>query len=131
MAKRPRYQSSVQPEKVLQDEIVHFLRMRGWMVENMHGNAFQMGVPDLYCYHMDLDMHRWIDVKRPHAHVYTKAQCQKWPGWKPGVWIMMGATEEWYSKLFEPPNFMEYWKPRYDRYLLTNEEIIADILEEE
>jgi hypothetical protein len=130
MAKKPRYRSSRQPEAVLQEAIVGFMGQRGWFVQNMHGNAFQKGVPDLYCFQEQLDMHRWVDVKRPEHHVYTPDQCRVWPGWKPGVWIMMGATEEWYQKLFEQPNFMEYWKPRYDKYLLDIDEIIEDIREE-
>ena len=133
MVKKPRYRSSRNPETVLQEEIVRFLETRGWMVQNMHGNVFQKGVPDLYCYHPHLGgcdgKHRWIDVKRAESHTYTKDQCQKWPFWKPGVWIMMGATEEWYCKLFEPCNFMEYWKPRYDKYLRPIDEIISEIID--
>jgi hypothetical protein len=127
MAKKPSFHRRKQPEKVLQDEIAVFLRQRGWMVENMHGNAFQKGVPDLYCYNEQLDLHRWVDVKREGSYKYTKDQCQTWPGWKPGVWIMMGATDEWYHKLFEPCNFMDYWKPAYDKYLLDPSDVIKKL----
>ena len=130
MAKRPRYRASRQPEAVLQEAIVGFLGVRGWFVQNMHGNAFQKGVPDLYLFHQQMNKHRWVDVKRAEAHVFTPDQCRVWPKWTPGVWIMMGASEEWYQKLFEPPNFMEYWKPRYDKYLIPIDEIIEDILED-
>jgi len=129
--RKPRFRS--RPEDLLQDKIITFLEQRGWMVEKMHGNAFQHGIPDLYCWNEGLDMHRWIDVKVEGKHEYTKRQCQKWPKWEArglGVWIMMYPSEEWYAKLFKPPNFRDYWKPRYDRYLDDPEEIIQEILEE-
>ena len=46
----------------------------------MIGNAFQIGVPDLYCHHP-----KWgypgIDVKNPERYGFTKAQKLKWPKW--------------------------------------------------
>jgi hypothetical protein len=129
--KRRRYRTS--PEAKIQADIIVFLNKRGWMVENMHGNAFQKGIPDLYCFNAGLDMHRWVDVKNPASYVYTKDQCQKWPKWEAaglGVWIMMAATVEEYKKLFKPHNFRDYWKPRYDKYLLDIDEIIADVRED-
>jgi len=103
------------------------------MVEKMHGNAFQVGIPDLYCWHEGMQMHRWVDVKYEKSHQYTKAQCQKWPKWERRglpVYIMMDDTEEWYAKLFGEPNFRDYWKPRYNKYITPVEDIIKDILEE-
>ena len=38
-------------ERDIQRELVRFLRARGWHVERMLANAFQTGIPDLYCYH--------------------------------------------------------------------------------
>ncbi len=128
---KPRFRTT--PEDAVQEKIIIFLNQRGWMVEKMHGNAFQKGIPDLYCWNAGLQMHRWIDVKVEGRHEYTKSQCQKWPKWEKnglGVWIMMDATEEWYAKLFEPHNFWDYWKPRYNKYIEPIEDIISDILEE-
>ncbi|MGO8994885.1 MAG: hypothetical protein ACLQVI_16340, partial [Polyangiaceae bacterium] len=39
-----------------------YLKIRGWHVERMIGNAFQMGVPDLFIAHLKWGQ-RWIDVK--------------------------------------------------------------------
>jgi hypothetical protein len=82
----------------------------------MIGNAFQSGVPDLYCYHK-LNGERWIDIKNPVSYEYTKAQRVKWPQWEKagiGVWIMVAATDEEYDKLFKPPNMRAYWKEKYN-----------------
>lgn len=132
--KKPRFRSS--PESGIQERIIKFLELRGWLVEKMHGNAFQRGIPDLYCWNPHLGdeegLHRWVDVKVERRHQYTKAQCQKWPLWESiglGVWIMMGATEKWYAKLFGPPNFRDYWEPRYDKYCITVEKIIEELEE--
>jgi len=102
----------------------------------MHGNAFQKGIPDLYCWNPQFGgeegLHRWVDVKVEGHYQYTKAQCQKWPLWESiglGVWIMMNDTDEWYAKLFEPPNFRDYWRPSYDKYVLKVEDIIGELEE--
>lgn len=117
------------PEARLQDKIVSFLEDRGWLVEETHGNAFQRGIPDLFCWNQQLGFFRWIDVKRRERHEYTQHQCQTWTHWEKhglGVWIMMEPTDEEYAKLFEPPNFRVYWKPRYDKYLLTPVEVLVE-----
>jgi hypothetical protein len=133
--KKPRFRST--PEDRVQEKIIDFLVLRGWaVVEKMHGNAFQKGIPDLYCWNRNLGgrdgegLHRWIDVKVKGHHEYTKAQCQKWSRWEIeglGVWIMMDATDEWYAKLFQRPNFRDYWKPRYDKYCRDIEEILGEM----
>jgi hypothetical protein len=82
----------------------------------MVGNAFQMGIPDLYVYHKKYG-ERWIDIKNPVSYNYTKSQKWKWPTWEEagiGVWIIVGATDEEYDKLFKSPNMRDYWKPSYD-----------------
>ena len=129
--KKPRFRTS--PEAVIQKRIISFLEKRGWLVEKMHGNAFQKGIPDLYCFKPLLNppegLHRWVDAKVKGRYKYTKDQCQKWPKWERiglGVWIMVDATEEEYSKLFGPPNFRLYWKPAYDKYCLQVEEILDE-----
>ena len=127
MAKVPRYRSS--PEAAIQRKIVGFLKLRGWVVERMHGNAYQMGIPDLFCYH-DRYSFRWVDVKVQGQYRYTKAQCQKWTRWEEsglGVWIMVDATEAEYAKLFEPPNFRAYWKKSYDKYITPISEIMKEL----
>jgi len=91
---------------------MEFLRTRGWLVERMIGNAFQTGIPDLFCWHPKWGG-RWIDVKNPERYSFTQSQKIKWPLWekfKLGVWILTDATQEEYDKLFEPPNFRDFWK---------------------
>ena len=128
--KAPRFHS--RPEDALQDRIVTFLTQRGWLVEETHGNAYQKGFPDLFAWNPKLQVFRWIDVKILTNYRYTKHQCQKWPEWERsglGVWIMVDATEEEYAKLFQPPNFREYWKPHYDKYLTPIREILEELLD--
>ena len=93
--------------------MIAYLKARGWHVERMIGNAFQMGVPDLFIAHPKWGQ-RWIDVKRPGKNYsFTKAQKLKWPVWEAfgiGIWILTAATQEEYDKLFAPPNWRAYWK---------------------
>lgn len=128
MVKKPVFRT--RPEAALQAKIVQFLRLRGWHVRSTHGNAYQKGYPDLLCYNKSLELYRPIDVKVEKSHRYTKAQCLEWPKWMPeeggpGVWIMMGADDIWYQKLFQPPNMWDYWKPHYDKFRAK----ISDIIE--
>ena len=132
MIKQPHFHST--PEANLQNnEIVPFLEEKGWLVEKMHGNAFQKGIPDLYCWHPGLGLHRWIDVKLPSGSDLTKAQCQKWPKWERwglGIWIMKAASEEEYQKLFSPPNWRDMWKPRHEKYVRDIDDILSELEDE-
>lgn len=104
------------------------------MVEVMHGNVFQKGIPDLYCWNQGLQLHRWIDVKLPTGSILTKAQCQKWPEWEKvglGIWIMRDDSEEEYQKLFQPPNWREMWKPRYEKYIRDIDDILSELEDDE
>ena len=81
----------------------------------MIGNAFQYGIPDLYCHHEKWGG-RWIDVKNPGKYSFTREQKIKWPAWERygcGIWILTAATQEEYDKLFAPPNWREFWKPSW------------------
>jgi hypothetical protein len=116
------------PEWYIQKELVGFLQTRGWLVEVMHGNAFQKGIPDLYLFRRDIG-HRWVDVKQPKKYTFTKAQRIKWPTWERagnGIWIMVAATQEEYDKLFAPPNWLEYWK---DSWSMPTEEEMDSLLD--
>lgn len=116
-------------ESALQRDIKRYLQGRGWLVEVFTCNAFQKGIPDLYVFRPDGDggIHRWVDIKRPKGGTLTKAQCQKWPLWESiglGVWIMTEPDDE---VLYGPPNFRDWWKKRYDKYLVrTGAEILED-----
>jgi len=100
------------PEWYIQQDVIKYLEARGWLVERMVGNAFQTGIPDLYCHHPKWG-YRWIDCKQPKNYAFTKAQKRKWPEWEQkgvGIWILTAATQEEYDKLFRPPNWRQYWK---------------------
>jgi len=115
------------PEFVIQREFIKYLRDRDWLVERMIGNALQFGIPDIYLGHKEYGT-RWVDLKNPVAYEFTTAQRQKWPKWHDngiGIWIITAATDEEYAKLFKPPNWRDYWKPKYDE-----EPTIDELLEE-
>jgi hypothetical protein len=100
----------------IQRELVTFLKGRGWLVERLLANSFQMGFPDLYAFHKKWS-YRWIEVKRPDSYSFTRAQRQKWPTWEEaglGIWILTAATQEEYNKLFAPPNWRDFWKPSFE-----------------
>jgi len=93
-------------------DIKEMLELRGWLVEIMANSAFQIGIPDLYCFHRKWG-ERWIDVKNPDRYTFTKAQRYKWPLWEQhgvGIWILIAATQSEYDKLFKPPNWRNYIK---------------------
>ena len=115
------------PEYKIQREFIRYLRDRQWLVERMIGNAYQIGIPDIYAGHLQYGT-RWIDLKNPVAYEFTRAQRQKWPVWAKygvGIWIITAATDEEYRKLFQPPNWREYWKDKYDE-----EPTIDELLDE-
>lgn len=100
------------PEWYIQRDLIGLLRSRNWLVERMVGNAFQFGIPDLYCHHRKWGG-RWIDVKNPNRYSFTKEQRVKWPVWEQygcGIWILTAADQDEYDKLFHPPNWRQYWK---------------------
>lgn len=110
-------------ESKTQSRLMKFLRARGWIVERMHGNMYQSGIPDLYCFKKEYG-ERWIDVKVEGRYSFTKAQRIKWPQWEKagiGIWILTGATQTDYNKLFAPPNWRDYWKASYGKLLDINQ----------
>ena len=103
------------PEWYIQRDLITFLKARKWLVERMIGNAYQYGIPDLYCHHNKWGG-RWIDVKNPGRYSFTREQKIKWPIWERhgcGIWILTAATQVEYDKLFASPNWREYWKPSW------------------
>lgn len=100
------------PEWFIQRDLKRFLKDRGWHVEQTHGNLYQTGFPDLYCFREDF-RERWIDCKSPDKYTFTKAQKIKWPIWDAcgiGIWILTAANQAEYDRLFQPPNWRDYWK---------------------
>lgn len=112
MAKRPKRG----PEWYIQRDLIEYLQTRSWLVERMIGNAYQVGIPDLFAHHIKWGS-RWIDVKVKNRYTFTPAQKIKWPMWEKhglGIWILVAANQSEYNKLFGPPNFRDYWKASWD-----------------
>jgi hypothetical protein len=122
------------PEWHIQKDLVEYLEGRGWHVEVMHGNAFQQGIPDLWLWNSRLKLARWVDVKHPKRHTFTKAQRIKWPLWDSlgiGIWILTAANQEQYDKLFAPPNWKDYWKKSWEMPTLEDIDNMLDALNAE
>lgn len=94
----------------------------------MVGNAYQKGIPDLYAAKLGFGT-RWIDVKNPKRYSFTRDQKIKWPRWENagiGIWILTAATQAEYDKLFEPPNWRDYWNPRWNKKS-SIDELLKDV----
>lgn len=112
------------PETKIRDSLRDYLGGRGWLVEIMHGNIFQKGIPDLYLHHPKHG-YRWVDVKVEGKYEFTKAQIKKWPQWEAkgvGIWILTEPVSQ-YERLFSKPNWRYYWKPKYDKRITIDEAI--------
>jgi len=121
--KSKKFRNKHGPEYKIQAKFIEYLEARGWHVERMIGNMLQRGIPDIYCMHPKHGT-RWVDLKNPIDYEFTAAQILKWPIWEAhGVklWIITGWSDEEYDKLFHPPNWREYWKPKYDEKRLQLE----------
>jgi hypothetical protein len=132
-----KFRSKDGPEAIIQRNFIAYVQQRGWHVERMIGNALQKGIPDIYIMH-PVYGDRWIDLKNPKGYEFTIAQRIKWPLWEKagkGIWIITGWSDEEYAKLFEAPNWRQYWKPRYDEEMseleLALQEMFDDFQAEE
>jgi len=98
------------PERIIQDNLIVYLRGREWFVKETHGNMYQSGFPDLYTYHRSYGQ-RWIEVKNAESYSFTPAQLEDFPKFSAaacGIWILTAATHEEYQKLFKPANWHIY-----------------------
>lgn len=100
------------PEAKIQKDLTKFLRLRGWYVKTLHGGKFQSGMPDLFCCHANYGM-RLVEVKLPGmvGSAFTAAQKKEFPQMirhGAAIWILTGATEREYAKLFKKQNASEY-----------------------
>jgi hypothetical protein len=85
---------------------------KGWFVVKLHGNQFQSGMPDLFCCHSRYGI-RLVEIKDPKrtGDVFTSAQHDMFPKLNANgaqVWVLTGATEDEYAKLFKPGNWWQY-----------------------
>lgn len=104
--------SKQKPEAIIQDDIIKLLKSRDWLVKATHGNVFSHGFPDLFCAHVRFGQ-RWIECKNEKNYVFTASQLQFFPMLNAhgvGIWILVGATEYEYKKLFLPQNWYHYLK---------------------
>lgn len=100
------------PEEKIQAAIVDFLTLRGWLVKRLIGNQYQSGWPDLYATHSTYKG-RFIEVKDPDrkGDVFTHAQKEWFPKLAANgtpIWVLVGATEAEYAKLFKPQNWYQF-----------------------
>jgi len=127
-----KFRSKMGPEAIIQRNSIRYLKQRGWNVERMIGNQLQKGIPDVYLMHPEHGQ-RWVDYKNPHDYEFTRAQKVKWPRWERfglGIWIITGWEDEDYDKLFGPPNWRVYWKPKYDEEQQELEQDLQDLYDE-
>lgn len=101
-----------QPEKRIRDAIKRKLTARGWHVIITHGNQFQSGLPDLYCFHESFPP-RWIEVKLPNmvGSRFTSAQLEVFPKMLKchvGIYILTGDSDTELDKLTGRPNIELY-----------------------
>jgi hypothetical protein len=107
-------------EADLQRRIKKYLEIGGFHIEIMSCNAYQKGIPDMWVYCPDDDRAWWVDVKKPKGSTLTKSQVQKWTLWDSkgiGVWILTECDE---AVLYGPPNWKEWWRPRYEKFITRN-----------
>lgn len=117
-------------ERDIQRELVAFLQARDWHVERMSADAYQNGIPDLYCHHPKWGG-RWIEVKRPTDYTFTRRQRQKWPKWSQAgipIWILTAATQEQYDLLFKPPNWRDFWRASFQTPTMSDVDAMLDEL---
>lgn len=91
----------------LRDKIADFLRMRDWFVLTLHSNGYQYGLPNMFATHKTYRS-RWIHAKGNSQ--YTSAQLESFPkmlAFGSGVWVLTGADNSEYTKLWKPSNWHE------------------------
>lgn len=95
------------PEAKIQADILDMLHARGWFAKHLHGNMYQVGMPDIYACRKP-SLQRFIEVKNPARWKFEQSQLicfKELHDQGVGVWIMFGATDAEYKKLFGKPNF--------------------------
>lgn len=105
------------PEAKIQQELIKFLETRKWFVKVLHGNAFQQGMPDLFCCQRAYG-YRFIECKQPVKYMFTSAQVDTFPAMNNagvGIWVVTEASEREYEKLFQRPNWWAYFDENHIR----------------
>lgn len=109
--KKPRKNS--RPEDRISAAVQKKFREEGWFVIKTHGNAFQSGLPDLYCAHAKYGA-RWVETKVPGKGCITAAQ---WVVFNKlnakNIAIYIITKPEDYKLIFGPSNWPWYTDPKW------------------
>lgn len=98
-------------ESTLQAQIKGHLENCKWVAYNMHGNRYQAGIPDLYCW-SNTHGQRWVEVKRKN-YKFTEDQLRVFPTIEgAGIWILQSPQDYNNGVLFRKPNWRDFLKPR-------------------
>lgn len=105
-----RFQNKKGPgsEYVIQEEIRKQLHAGGWDTFKMHGNAYQKGLPDIYCCHPIYGA-MWIEFKKPGEKI-SFVQLQTFSRIHRGkqkIFILENVIG-WEKLIQQPPNWMSY-----------------------
>jgi hypothetical protein len=100
-------------ESVIQENIMKKLRWLEWFCKSTHGNLYQSGFPDIFACHVRYGP-RWIECKQPDEtkSYFTAAQLETFPKMDAagcGIWVMTTDTDHEYAKLFQAPNWRQYY----------------------
>lgn len=100
-------------EEKIREGIIRKMRYLEWYVQIMHGNLFTKGFPDLFTAHIRYGI-RLIEVKQPDEtkSYFTAAQIETFPKMEAagvGIWILVSDSDQEYSKLFQAPNWRQYY----------------------
>ncbi len=97
------------PETIIQSAIMRMLTRKGWLVKRMGASQYLVGFPDLFAYHQVYKT-RLIEVKTSTGKL-EKSQIKEFTRFAKydcGVWVLKGASQEEYNKLFAPANWWTY-----------------------
>lgn len=100
------------PEAEIQKAIMARLTAEGWFVQVLHGDLYQIGLPDLFACKKG-EGWRFIEVKNPASYKFTPAQYECFPRLMSegiGVWILGSDSE--INLLGGPANWTDYLKKK-------------------
>lgn len=109
--KVPKLKTKHGPEYKIQQDVIRYLQDRGWYVRVFTAGLYNFGFTDIWAAHPKYGQ-KWIEIKRPIKNVqFTPAQIIEFPKFiSHGVpiYILTGANEENYKRLFGPSNLWLY-----------------------
>lgn len=101
------------PETEIYEKLKEHLEYKGWFVQNIHGNMFQNGLPDVFCSHPRYP-NRWVELKTPararerHGGL-SDNQMDKFKLMHDhgvGIWVLAKVVD--WTLLCGPPNWLKY-----------------------